>query len=374
MCFLGKLTVYGKVPKQSARVHQCMKCTAETQKHQLCRQTRTTERARVINVRESLLFPESVVPKRPQEPERLDQFFFQAVFQIRQLSRGSKTIPMDVPDNKLNGHKPIHVDPDEIRYMDEPHKEGAQEEPGGGGGEEEEEPPQQRYESLRRGADGKLEETENLDNERLQVSGTISISCISGRLVALVTNCTHFNSVNFEVKTVIFAEKLEKVLHDRVGPCALHPEAMCARKLSIKLTSPDCHTHTKDLFMSFWPHCTLCFVVCCATNLCSLQMCEDDSALERFTSVESGALASESDNLELDDNDEYLDPIQPQYTEIVDLDIVTELSPSGSQVIKQRQHIVRVPFLRYIWTPGTCILQGSVVSTAVLDLQDVWVT
>ena len=81
-----------------------------------------------------------------------------------------------------------------------------------------------------------------------------------------------------------------------------------------------------------------------------IQYSGDECALERLTSVESGALGSESDCIDMNDNDEYLTPMphqQQQYAEIVDRNIITELSPAGSQIIKERQHIVRVPFLRY---------------------------
>ena len=80
-----------------------------------------------------------------------------------------------------------------------------------------------------------------------------------------------------------------------------------------------------------------------------IQYSGDEYALDRLTSVESGALGSESDCVDVNDNDEYLTPVpqQQQYAEIVDRDIITELSPAGSQIIKERQHIVRVPFLRY---------------------------
>ena len=73
----------------------------------------------------------------------------------------------------------------------------------------------------------------------------------------------------------------------------------------------------------------------------------DEYALDRLTSVESGALASESDCVpDVNDNEEYLMPVTQQYAEIVDRDIITEVSPAGSQITKERQHIVRVPFLR----------------------------
>ena len=77
-----------------------------------------------------------------------------------------------------------------------------------------------------------------------------------------------------------------------------------------------------------------------------IQCSGDEYALDRLTSVESGAFASESDCVDMNDNEEYLTPVTQQYAEIVDRDIITELSPQGSQIIKERQHIVRVPFLR----------------------------
>lgn len=87
-----------------------------------------------------------------------------------------------------------------------------------------------------------------------------------------------------------------------------------------------------------------------------VELSGDEMALDRLASVESGAFASESDCVDYNDNDDYLTPVQP-YTEIVDRNIVTELSPSGAKTVKERQHVVRVPFLRSVFLLCALLVQ-----------------